>query len=65
MGKNPMGVIGPLWMGGVLLALILSAFLDGAFQFLSGLNILTHLLLFWGAMTPGVIMCVMAANKTD
>lgn len=63
--KNPMGVVGPLWMGGVLLALILSAFVDGAFQFLSGLNIATHLLLFWAAMAPGVIMCVIAANRSE
>ena len=63
--KNPLGVIGALWMGLSLIGLIVSAFFEGPFQFLSGLNIVTHLLFFWALMSPGAIMCVIAANRAD
>ena len=58
--KNPLGVIGPLWMGATLIALIISAFFEGPREFLGGLNIYTHLLFFWGIMAPGVVMSVLA-----
>ncbi len=58
--KNPLGVVGPLWMGATLIILIISAFFEGAREFLAGLNIYTHLLFFWGAMAPGVVMCLLA-----
>ncbi len=61
--KNPLGVFGPLWMGVMLVALIISAFFSAPREFLSGLNIYTHLLFFWALMAPGVVMCVLAVKR--
>ncbi len=58
--KNPLGVVGSLWMGASLIILIISAFFEGPREFLVGLNIYTHLLFFWGVMAPGVVMCLLA-----
>jgi hypothetical protein len=61
--KNPLGTFGPLWMGAALIILIVSAFFHGPREFISGLNIYTHMLLFWAVMAPGVAMCLVAAKK--
>ena len=63
--KNPLGVIGPLWMGAALIGLIISAFFEGPRGFLAGLNIYTHLLFFWAMMSPGVVMCLLAVKASE
>ncbi len=63
--KNPLGVVGPLWMGATLILLIISAFFEAPREFLAGLNIYTHLLFFWVVMAPGVVMCLLALKGEE
>jgi hypothetical protein len=58
-----LGVIGALWMGFVLVALILSAFFTGPRAFLETLGIASHLLLFWAAMLPGIGLALLAEKQ--
>ena len=65
MAQQPglLGVIGALWMGFVLVALIISAFMDGPRAFLETLGLVQHLLLFWVAMAPGIVLAFLAEKQ--
>ena len=58
--RSPLCIFGPLWVGGVLVATIISAFFNGAREFIASQNIVTYLLFFWVAMLPGLAMSLMA-----
>lgn len=62
-GRDLMRTVGPAWIAGVLIMLIVSAFLPGPRAFLEKLSLLTHLLLFWAALSPGVALLWLAERR--
>ena len=48
--KSLLRILGPLWVGAVLIATIVSAAFEGPRAFIASQNIFTYLLIFWAAM---------------
>ena len=58
--RNLLRILGPLWFGFVLVGTIVSAFFAGAREFIASNGIIMHLVYFWLAMIPGLVMVYVA-----
>jgi hypothetical protein len=57
--------VGAFWSAAILVSTIGSAFFPGGREFISSLSILPFLLMFWAALSPGVIMLVLSEKMSS
>jgi hypothetical protein len=61
--RDLLRIVGPAWIAAVLVATIVGAFSSGLREFLGSLSLIAYLLVFWGAMVPGVVILYLAERN--